>query len=275
MRKPNFLFIGPDKTGSSWLYEVLRQHTACFVPPAKDIYFFDRYYERGWDWYAAHFADAGPDCKAVGELSHDYLFSPLAARRIADDLPEVKLITILREPADRAFSHYLYMIRSGRTRLPFERALQDFPEIVNNSSYGRHLTPYFELFGRDRLGVFYFDDLKQSPETLARRILAFLSLDWTDGIDCNQQVRAAAAPRSFALAGLAKQGANAARALGLANLVGTIKNSRVAQLLYKPYDQESRPRVELATAARLEEVFAEDLALLKPLLPKPRPGWLE
>jgi len=117
--KPTFLFIGPDKSGSTWLYEVLRQHAQCFVPPVKDIYFFDRYYERGLDWYFRFFEAAPPGTLAAGELSHDYLFSSAAAERIAQDLPGVKLITSLRDPAERTFSHYLYMIRSGRTRLDF------------------------------------------------------------------------------------------------------------------------------------------------------------
>src|SRR5262245_51708602 len=96
MHRPDFLFIGPDKCGSSWLFEVLRQHPLCFVPPAKDLYFFDRYYARGWAWYERHFAAAPTGCRARGELSHDYLFSPLAAERIAASLPEVRLLTILR-----------------------------------------------------------------------------------------------------------------------------------------------------------------------------------
>ena len=129
--KPTFLFIGPDKTGSTWLYEVLRQHAACYVPPVKDIYFFDRHYERGLDWYLSFFEPAPAGSLAAGELSHDYLFSPQAADRIARDLPNVRLLTSLRDPAERTFSHYLYMIRSGRTRLDFAAALEQFPELVD------------------------------------------------------------------------------------------------------------------------------------------------
>ena len=83
--KPNFLFIGPDKTGSSWLYQILRGHPECHVPELKDIYFFDRFYARGLDWYLSLFDSAAPGARAVGELSHDYLFSPAAAERIAKE----------------------------------------------------------------------------------------------------------------------------------------------------------------------------------------------
>ena len=59
-RLPNFIYIGPDKAGSSWLHEVLIRHEQVFMPDAKDLYFFDRYYDRGVSWYATQFKDAGP-----------------------------------------------------------------------------------------------------------------------------------------------------------------------------------------------------------------------
>jgi hypothetical protein len=271
--RPNFLFIGPDKAGSSWLHYVLGQHPDCYVPPAKDLYFFDRHYARGWDWYAAHFRAAG-SCRAVGELSHDYLFSPVAARRIAGDMPQARLITILREPVERSFSHYLYMIRSGRTRLPFEQALDQFPELIHNSLYARHLQPYFELFERPRLGVFYFDELRRSPQSLARNILAFLDLPWSDALEVQRRVRTAAQPRSFVAARLAKRGADLARQAGLAAMVGRIKHSRLADALYRPYAPERMPAIAAATRAALQQEFAPDLAQLARLLPGERPAWI-
>src|SRR5262245_9286020 len=146
MKRPDFLFIGPDKCGSSWLYELLRQHPACFVPVAKDLYFFDRHFARGWEWYQRQFAGAPAGCRAIGELSHDYLFSREAPARIAAGLPGVKLVTILREPVERSFSHYLYLVRTGRTRSPFAQALREFPELTRNSLYAHHLQAWFERF---------------------------------------------------------------------------------------------------------------------------------
>ena len=87
MRLPTFLFVGADKCGSTWLFKVLQQHPQCFVPAAKDIYFFDRYYGRGLQWYASFFSSAPRSARAIGELSHDYLYSEQAAERIASTLP--------------------------------------------------------------------------------------------------------------------------------------------------------------------------------------------
>ena len=117
--EPNFLYIGPDKSGSTWMYNILSQHPECYVPTIKDIYFFDQFYYKGIDWYLSFFKDASHNYKAVGELSHDYLYSKKAAERIFFHYPKVKLITCLRNPIDRTFSNYLFLIRNGITKLSF------------------------------------------------------------------------------------------------------------------------------------------------------------
>ena len=79
-RLPNFLYIGPDKAGSSWLHEALLHHPNIFLSEAKDLYFFDRYYDRGLAWYASQFRNAQPIHTVVGEVCPDYLASPVAPR---------------------------------------------------------------------------------------------------------------------------------------------------------------------------------------------------
>ena len=218
--KPNFLFIGPDKSGSTWLYRILLQHPDCYVPSCKDIYFFDRYYHRGMDWYLSFFADAPAGTKAVGELSHDYLFSAVAAERIARDLPGVKLMVSLRQPLDRTFSHYLYMVRNGRTREPFELALKKYPDLVDKSMYSKHLSEYFRRFDRSQIQVLFFDDLKFSPRLFAAEVFQFLDVPFIQEIDYGTEVLPASRPRSHLLARLAKISANACRDAGLSPSCG-------------------------------------------------------
>jgi hypothetical protein len=97
-RLPNFIYIGPDKAGSSWLHEVLFQHPEVFLTEAKDLYFFDRYFDRGLSWYRNQFRRATPEHRVVGEVCQDYLFEPEAAKRIRDCLGEINLMVTLREP---------------------------------------------------------------------------------------------------------------------------------------------------------------------------------
>ena len=79
MPDPTFLYIGAARAGSSWMYEILREHPDVFVPLAKDIYFFDKHYDRGLQWYRSFFASAGGR-RAIGELSHDYYLRPRPRR---------------------------------------------------------------------------------------------------------------------------------------------------------------------------------------------------
>ena len=96
-RLPNFLYIGPDKAGSSWLHETLIRHPQVYLSPAKDLYFFDRYFDRGVAWYADQFR-AARDEPVVGEICQDYLFHPLAAERIASVLTQPRFMVSLRDP---------------------------------------------------------------------------------------------------------------------------------------------------------------------------------
>lgn len=271
---PNFLYIGPDKSGSSWLHVLLRSHSKVYVPSFKDIYFFDRYYDRGIDWYAGLFADCPADKQAVGEISHDYLFSPAAARRISEHIHGVRLLTILRDPVDRTFSQYLYFVRSGRTRVPFEEALEQFPELTNNSRYYQHLSVYFELFDREQIGVFWFSDLQRDARGFAESICAFLGIEFEPDLEYAAPVRQASRARSTILARMAKRGANLARGLGLPRLVGAVKHGAAGRWLFEPYKDGERPVINPATAADLRELYKPDVMRLQELLGTSLDSWL-
>ena len=97
--KPNFLHIGPGRTGSKWLHKVMQAHPEIYVPRIADLYFFDRIenYRKGNNWYLEYFGHVNPVIhKAVGELSHDYLSSADAAKRIFKFNPEMKLLITVR-----------------------------------------------------------------------------------------------------------------------------------------------------------------------------------
>jgi hypothetical protein len=264
-RLPTFLYIGPDKTGSTWMYEVLRQHPRAFVPTTKDLYFFDRYYHRGLDWYEAFFRDAPHDALAIGELSHDYLFSAEAAQRIAIALPEARLFTSLRQPAERVLSHYLYLLRSGLTTLPFDEAIGAIPELIEKSLYFKHLRHYVERFPASQLQVFFFEDLVRDERQFARAMFSFLGLPQAE-ITLPGRTLPASRPRSVTLAALAKHGANLSRDLGFTSLVGVVKRSRLAGLLYKPYGAGERPELSASQRERLWEHFDPDVRQLEQLL---------
>lgn len=274
--KPNFIFIGPDKTGSTWLWKMLRQHPEVYVSPAKDIYFFDRYYDLGATWYESHFRGAEQKI-AIGDLSHDYLMSETACDRIRSDLPDVKLITMLRNPIDRAFSEYLYLRKhsliDGRATLR-EAALQ-FPSIVQGGMYARHLGNYLRVFGHERLFIGDYEDIAIKPAELISRICTFLGVDSGFQFAGLQDViLPAAAARNAWLAKRAKGLAVRMRDLGFGNLVGMLKHSRMIQvLMYREYGARDKPKLTAEDAQWLWMTYMDDMEKLEALLQRSFRHW--
>ncbi len=255
MRLPDFLFIGPDKTGSTWLFEYLRSHPQCFIPAAKDIYFFDREYDRGLEWYAGFFAPAGTERRA-GEICHDYILARQTAERIKDAVPDVRLISSLRDPVARAVSHYQYLVRSGMASGTFEDALRHFPELLENSRYRTLLEPYVEIFGREKLLLLIYEDLRDSPSSFAQQVCDHLQIEHLEpeiGV-----VRPASRARSATLAKSLKAGAHLARRLGLQNLVGHVKHSKISDLAFVELSSAERPTISSNIKKRLSEEFSAD-----------------
>src|SRR5690242_4033623 len=130
---PDFLVIGAQRGGTTSLYQYLQVHP--FIEPAttKEVHFFDRRFHKGLAWYRGHFPTALEKYRAdrlhnrlflIGEATPDYLFHPHTPRRVARILPWVKLIVLLRNPVERAYSHYHHAVDLGYEHLPFEEAIR-------------------------------------------------------------------------------------------------------------------------------------------------------
>lgn len=262
--KPNFLFVGPDKAGSSWLFRVLAAHPEVFLSPAKDIYFFDRYYDRGEDWYLSRFRDAQPQHKVVGEICHDYLYSREAPKRIIETLGEdTRILVCLREPADRAYSDYLNRLRSGEEGIEtFATAVARRPEIIRAGEYSKWLQNYIEAFPRSNVKVAVFDDLSRDPQKFLDEITDWLGLGrLVLSTDQLAPARPAATSRSKRLTRLIRSGATVARRLGLEALVGRLKSSSAIEgALYRQY--ERKPEPDAAVVAQIRAEVSNDVAEL-------------
>lgn len=98
---PSFLVVGPPRTGSSWLHEVLRLHTL-LPSPSKETRFFDTHFQRGVKWYLAHYESAVGEPR-MGEVAPTYFASASARERIALTIPRAKIVCVFRNPVDRIF----------------------------------------------------------------------------------------------------------------------------------------------------------------------------
>jgi hypothetical protein len=203
---PDFLILGAQKAGTTALYAYLRSHPAITGPPWKEVSFFDRHYRRGEAWYRGNFpnklylrglrARRGTE-PIVGEASPSYLFHPAAPERVASLVPGAHLIALVRNPVDRAYSHYQHEVALGREPMPFEEALEREDErmagelermrdaryfshawwnftYLARGRYAEQLERWLEHFPRERLLVVPSDDLLARPAETYRRVLDFL-----------------------------------------------------------------------------------------------------
>lgn len=219
---PTFLVIGAIKAGTTSLYHYLKQHPDVFMSPRKEAgYFavdFDRPLNEGFnryaitdvDTYRALFAGVTNE-HAVGEASPQYLWSPLAPAKIAAMLPNVRLIALLRNPIDRAFSSYLHLRREGgETIEDFGDALRAEGERVAEhlgplwryqevGLYARQLERYHAHFDRAQIKIFLYDDFSADPRGVLRSVFRFIGVDDEFVPDMGNRYNVSGIPRSRAL----------------------------------------------------------------------------
>jgi len=126
---PDFLIIGAQKAGTTSLYNCLKQHPAVLPARKKEIHYFSQFYRKGLPWYLEHFPQR-EDHQLSGEASPFYLFHPQSARRIAETYPDIKIVIILRDPVERAISHYDQQHRRGHEKLPMLQAFLEEPHRI-------------------------------------------------------------------------------------------------------------------------------------------------
>jgi hypothetical protein len=180
-RGPDFIGIGAQRSGTSWMYACLYEHPQICMPQKETNFFSrDRNWNRGFEWYEAIFAECHPSAIA-GEFSTSYLTDGEAPARIRDRYPGVRLIVSLRHPVDRAYSSYMNDIVAGvvPATTAFTQALRSHPEYVEGGRYAHHLQRYLELFPRDQLLVSIFDDARRDPQVAMSEIYRFLGADST------------------------------------------------------------------------------------------------
>jgi hypothetical protein len=194
---PDFLILGAQKSGTTALYAYLRWHPEITGPSWKEVSYFDRHYRRGASWYRGHFPSRAGG-RLVGEASPGYLFHPLAPERVRATVPEAKLIALLRDPVDRALSHYHHEVALGREPLSFEEAIEAEPERTRGEAqrlarepgyfsqawwdytylargrYAEQLERWLAVFPQEQLLIVPSDDLADDPAGTHARVLDFL-----------------------------------------------------------------------------------------------------
>ena len=173
MRLPDFIAIGPPRTGTTWLYRVLRSHVG-LPRDTKETDFFSANYAKGLDWYADFFSECAEN-KILGELSPNYFAAAEAPDRIARLIPGCRIICTLRDPVDRFYSFYRLMRHNGWTRATIEELAGGSPAAEANR-YAHYLGCWRERFGAANVLTAFYDDLEANPQSFMDSICEFIGI---------------------------------------------------------------------------------------------------
>lgn len=285
MVMPNFLIIGAAKSGTTSLYNYLAQHPEVFMSKVKEPRFFaveknppnignDPVRKKIWantitslEEYQGLF-DTVTEQKAIGEASPLYLaWSELSARSIKRHIPNVKLVACLRQPSDRAFSHFLHNIRLGAEQK------QDFLKLFQNNSdhyyfklgkYYQLLKPYYKRFAPNQIRIYLFDDLLEDPKNCLADLFSFLEVDQDFQVDLSKKHNESKIPRN--------------------NFLQQITESRVVKILPTKLQNKCqkavnkinghKPVLSAKTREVLTKYFYDDIVSLQSLIARDLSHWL-
>lgn len=197
MKMPNFIIVGTPKAGTTAIYNYLKQHPQIYMPPFKEPHFFSFEGEQKPHWsiktledYQALFQDATSE-QIIGEASTWYLYSQTAAERIRHHIPNVKLIAILRNPIERAYSSWAFRVQCGWESITdFQQALQAESQRIRENYewdfhylkagfYSSQLQHYFDVFQREQLKIIIYEDFQADPVRILQEIYKFLEVSET------------------------------------------------------------------------------------------------
>lgn len=174
-RLPDFIAVGPQRTGTTWLDRVLRGRVG-LPRGVKETDFFSWRYAKGLKWYAWHFRDCRPELP-IGEVCPSYFAVPQARMRIAQHIPNCKIIITLRDPVEWLYSYYRLQRRMGRTTATFEEALTKHYELMWSITRFAFTTAVWQdTFGHRNVLVLLLDDIRNAPQEALQRFCHFIAI---------------------------------------------------------------------------------------------------
>lgn len=294
---PNFLIVGAAKAGTTSLCYYLNQHPEVYISRIKEPRFFaPEFYtkfrygplrgkarKKVWslEEYSKLFAHVRHE-KAIGEASTEYLYFPEVPKRIKELIPQAKIIVVLRNPIERAFSAYCYQVRDGCESLSFEDALLNEKQRLREywrpgwlykscGFYYTQLKRYFDIFERSQIKVYLYNHLSTEPVELLQDVYTFLGVSNRFTPDLSRQ-NVSKIPRSTLINRLFVRD-NPVK--GMATNVLPKKLTQVLASRFKELNLADKPELLLETRSYLTEIYREDILKLEALIDEDLSGWLK
>jgi hypothetical protein len=271
-RLPTFFVVGPPRTGTTWLYEVIKA-SASLPRYTNEVHFFNYNYSKGLDWYLSQFDSTSS--KPKGDICSTYFYSADARQRIAALVPNAKIVCTFREPIERIFSLYRTKRAGGIIPWSFEEALTRDSELLESSKYGFHLAQWIALFGRKSILILFNEDMANWPQPYVDEFVDFVGIP-SMNIDraCLQKVNSAEgmrSPRSFHCAYVAARMAAWMRLHRLGRFVSAVRGSAIGRFLLE--GSHTIPPLDVKTIERLRELLRPEIEQLEQISKRDLSAW--
>jgi len=287
---PNFFIVGAPKAGTTSLYRYLSEHPQVFMSKPKEVNFFSceeiekqgLYYNsfkvHTIDEYERLFNNADGK-KTVGEASVSYLFYPNTPLKIKNLIPNAKIIILLREPVERAYSHYLMDKRLGLVDLDFDEIVYKkkkhkfldlyYQQYIELGLYFEQVFRYLSTFGENQVKIYLFDDIKNNLPKVLEDLFGFLEIDANLKIDPNKKYNTFSMPKN-----------NFIILLYSSNIIRKIFNTIIPVSMKENvmnifFEKVKKPKMNLETIRHLKKFYKSDLMKLENLIKKDLSSWHE
>jgi hypothetical protein len=272
---PHALFIGPMKSGTTFVYKYLESRgDICLPRGVKETFFFDSRFEKGIDWYRSHFRHYHPAShKCILEVAPSYFHNREAPERIQKHLGAIPLVITLRDPVSRSWSHYLHLRRKGYTCAPFLEAVEQYPEIVEASCYATFIQRWQKVFGKNHIHILFLEDLTRNEDEYLRRLCVPLGLDYHQVQGLQKENPAGMSP-SFILASFGRRAANTLRKRRLYFVVNAAKHLGLKQVFFGgSVDADALPKPDALTVNWLRARLSPEIQALESFFDKRLDIW--
>jgi hypothetical protein len=308
---PNFFVVGAAKSGTTSLYEYLKLHPEVYMAPIKETHHFStdidnskfrpnyarslnkdltgflsgnmeegifHAFVKDWNEYVQLFKKVNGE-KAIGEVTNSYLYSKEAAKNIISKFPDAKVIMMLRNPVDRAFSHYLMDLRIGYETANFMTALKK--DLARNPKgwgisnlyieigmYYEQVRRFIEVFPEPQRRIYIFDDFVKNPEAMMKDIFRFLEVSETTIIDFSRKYNPSFIPKNKLIGKLNTQKKVKDW------LKGVLPKSVKSKFKKTFYTDRDLPKIKSEERKFLQDIFRDDIEKLSALLHRDLSAWL-
>lgn len=265
------------KAGTTWLHRTLAGHPQVFVPERKEIHYFDRWYDRGDVWYQHVFRHAiGRPYRRIGEITPHYLYGEMCADRIRAMSSVNRLIVMLRDPVERAHSHYWFRVRVDNYRRSFEEFLDQRPEAISWGMYASHLSRFYQSFERHEILPLIYESVIASHQEAVDRLTVFLGVDsWQLSDEATATVNSRFMPRHRRAYALAASAGRLLHKFDADRVLRIAKRSRAFRALQRSSSTGTTDALTPMLVERLSTRFRSDVSDLEQLIETDLSLWRE